>query len=75
MTRAVDPPRPDGAISYAQWLVERINAGGLVLCGPPVYDWPTAWQRFWATRPNYVLELRLERQLREVQHQAEAEAG
>jgi len=67
--------RPEGSISYVQWLAHQIEAGGGLICGPPVYDWPTAWQRFWAVRPDAALELRLERQLDVIQHQAEAEAG
>jgi hypothetical protein len=69
MTSQAD--RHPGSISYVQHLIDQINAGGGLICGPPVYDWPTFWQRFWATRPDHALELTLERQL---QH-PELEAG
>ena len=45
-------------------------------CGPPIYDWPTIGDRLGLTaRPNAALERQLEIQLRELEHQAEPEAG
>jgi len=41
MTRRADLPR--GAISYEQWLRNRI-ARPLIICGPPVLDFPSVWQ-------------------------------
>jgi hypothetical protein len=44
------------------------------VCGPPIADWPTLWERILGTRPNAELERKLERQLRELDHQARVQA-
>ena len=36
MTKGVDPS--PGAITYCQWLARQVEAGGLIMCGPPVAD-------------------------------------
>ena len=70
---------PSGAISYAEWLQGKIADllnGVQTECGPPIYDWPTIGDRLGLTaRPNAALERQLEIQLRELEHQAEPEAG
>jgi hypothetical protein len=68
-----------GAISYAEWLqskiTDRLNGGAERCCGPDVYDFPTIRDRLGLTqRPNAALERQLEIQLRELEHQAKAEA-
>ena len=70
MTKHADPP--PNAITYCQWLARQVEAGGVMLCGPPVADWPTLWDRlFPGGRPNRAAEARLEARL----HELEAEAG
>ena len=76
MTTIADPP--SGAISYAQWLqreiTDRVN-GVQTICGPPIHDYPTLWDRLGLTaRPNAHLERQLETRLRELEHQAKPEA-
>jgi hypothetical protein len=75
MTTWADPPA--NAITYVQWLQGEIAdrmRGVQTVCGPPIADWPTLWERILGTRPNAELERKLERQLRELDHQARAQA-
>jgi len=70
VTDRADPP--PGAISYAQWLANQVEAGGGLICGPPVHDWPTLWDRlFPGRRPNHAIEARLEARLDELERQME----
>jgi hypothetical protein len=70
-------PEP-GEITYAEWLQRQINdrlSGVQTICGPPIYDLPTIWDRLGLiARPNAALERRLEIQLRELEHHAKPEA-
>jgi hypothetical protein len=61
---------PPGAISYEQWLRERI-AGPAEICGPPVIDDRQWWQHLPGLNPYADLE----RQAREARRQPEREAG
>jgi hypothetical protein len=76
MTTIADAP--SGAISYAEWLQGKIADllnGVQTICGPPIYDVPTIWDRLGlTTRPNAALERQLETRLRELEHQARPEA-
>ena len=47
--------RPDGAISYEQWLHNRIAEPG-VICGPPVIDDRAWWQHLPGLNPYHELE-------------------
>ena len=71
-------PEP-GEITYAEWLQRQINdrlSGVQTICGPPIRDCPTIWDRLGLTqRPNAALERQLEIQLRELEYQAKPEAG
>jgi hypothetical protein len=68
MTRAADPPK--NAISYQQWLLQRIAEPGTI-CGPPVHD-PRPW---WQYLPGLNPYAALERQARAAEREWEAEAG
>jgi hypothetical protein len=68
MTTRADPP--DGAITYVQWLQWQIAGrlqGVVTICGPPIADWPTAWERITGSRPDAALERQLERRLHELE--------
>jgi hypothetical protein len=67
MIRRTGPP--PNAISYEQWLRNRI-ASPRTICGPPVADFPSFWQDLFPfLKPAEIREL--EHQAR----QAELEAG
>jgi len=67
MTTYADAPK--NAISYEQWLRNRI-ADPLTICGPPVADYPSFWQDLFPfLKPAGIREL--EHRARE----AELEAG
>lgn len=67
MTLFGDPP--PHAISYEQWLRNRI-ASPSTICGPPVADFPSFWQHlFPLLKPPGI------RQLEQQARQAELEAG
>jgi hypothetical protein len=72
MTSRAEPP--DGAISRQQWLINQINAPGLI-CGPPVIDDRAWWQHIPGLNPHAELEARLreaQRAARASVHEAEA---
>jgi hypothetical protein len=68
MTDRVDPPA--GAITYGQWLRNRV-AEPNVDCGPDVIDDRPWWQHLPGLNPYAPLE----RQARAARHQADKEAG
>lgn len=49
--------RPKGAITYQQWLLNRIAEPGMI-CGPPVIDDRAWWQHLPGLNPYYELEQR-----------------
>jgi hypothetical protein len=53
-TRADPPP---GAITYLQWLLNRIAEPGAI-CGPPVIDDRPLWQHIPGLNPYHELEQR-----------------
>jgi hypothetical protein len=55
MTTRSDPPA--GAISYEQWLLNRIAHPGAI-CGPPVIDDRPWWQHLPGLNPYHELEQR-----------------
>jgi hypothetical protein len=67
------PARPPIAVTYAQWLANQIEPGGLPIgASLVIVDVPTLLERmFPVLRPDHALEARLEARLRE----PEAEAG
>jgi hypothetical protein len=67
--------RPDGAITYAEWLNRRIAEPGII-CGPPVIDDRAWWQHLPGLNPHAELEQRA-RQAEKAWSAAsrEAEAG
>jgi hypothetical protein len=62
--------RPEGAISYAEWLRGLIAEPGKV-CGPDVVDDRSWWQHLPGLNPHAGLE----RQARAASRQADREAG
>jgi hypothetical protein len=70
MTSRADPP--PNAISYEQWLRNRIASPG-TFCGPPVYDDRVWWQHLPGLNPYADLERRWRQAIR--QFEAEPQAG
>ena len=62
---------PPGAISYEQWLLNRIAEPGTI-CGPPVIDDRAWWQHLPRLNPYAGLEARARAAQRQA---ADAEAG
>ncbi len=73
MTTRADPP--PGAISYAEWLRRQVEdrlKGQQTICGPPIADWPSSWERLWPwARPDHAVERELERRLDELDRELE----